>query len=132
MRIEMSTSNSQKAIPIPVQPLCPVVYAAARKQKGGRCLSAASSPNGRYYFFGGFEWHMPLLGQQPQLQPQEDFPLRRSRIIFRTTNATKAHTISKTRIVPMFALSHSIKAASFGYLPVNYTRTLVFSVLLSL
>ena len=72
------------------------------------------------------------MAQWAQLQPQEDLPLRRSRIIFRTTNATKAHTISKTRIVPMFALNHSIKATSFGYMPGNYTRTFVRRVLLTL
>ena len=33
MRVELSTSNSQKAIPIPVQPLCPVVYASAPEKK---------------------------------------------------------------------------------------------------
>ena len=51
-------------------------------------------------------WHVPLMGQLPHPQPQEDFPLFLFRIITTTTATMIANTTSPTTMVPILSKSH--------------------------
>ena len=51
-----------------------------------------------------FLWQLPDIGQQPQLQPHEDFPCFLFFTRLRMMAATTAINIASTRIVPIIYL----------------------------
>lgn len=59
-------------------------------------------------FFFESSWQRPLIGQLPQLWPQEDFPFLLSRIIPLIINATKTTRAMLIKIVARCVSSHKI------------------------
>ena len=86
---------------------------------------------------GHFLWHEPDIGQEPQLQPQLDFPFF---LFFTSPAMMAAMTAMRTiqiMIVTMLSAIHAniffgsfhISAASFGLSPKMTARNSVFIIL---
>lgn len=74
------TSTRKKQGPLPGALLL-LSFFYLRDGNSSKCPLLFSSKGGVYSFVFFGEWHIELDGQDAQLQPQEDLPLRLSEII---------------------------------------------------
>lgn len=75
-----------------------------------------------------FEWQLPLMGQLPQWQPQEDFPFLRLRTIPAMMLPVTNNSRTMTPRVPPFAASQDNITIPPSYFLISDYATLAFSV----